>query len=99
MSKDNEMPSVLGWLHGRFATPHGAIVIMTVIAAALGVFGVNPYQVDNLTQITLASNIGTSLVYGATSIIALVAFASRHDKHLVKHIVVPGLGAAMNIVE
>jgi APA family basic amino acid/polyamine antiporter len=99
MSKDNEMPSVLGWLHGRFATPHGAIIIMTVVAAALGAFGVNPYQVDNLTQITLASNIGTFLVYGATCIIALVAFASRHDKHLVKHIVLPGLGAAMNVVE
>jgi hypothetical protein len=38
-------------------------------------------------------------VYGATCIIALIAFASRHDKHLVKHIVLPGLGAAMNIVE
>jgi amino acid transporter len=93
------MPSVLGWLHGRFATPHGAIIIMTVVAAALGIFGVNPYQVDNLTQITLASNIGTFLVYGATCIIALIAFASRHDKHLVKHIVLPSLGAAMNIVE
>jgi amino acid transporter len=99
MSKDKEMPSVLGWLHGRWATPHGAIIVMTVVAAALGVFGVNPYQVDNLTQITLASNIGTFLVYGATCIIALVAFASRPDKHLVKHIVLPGLGAAMNIFE
>jgi amino acid transporter len=99
MSRDREMPSVLGWLHGKWATPHGAIIVMTVVAAALGVFGVNPYQVDNLTQITLASNIGTFLVYGATCIIALIAFASRHDRHLVKHIAIPGIGAAMNIVE
>jgi amino acid transporter len=99
MSRDKEMPSVLGWLHGRWATPHGAIIIMTVVAAALGVFGVNPYQVDNLTQITLASNIGTFLVYGATCAIALIAFASRHDKHFIKHLAIPGLGAAMNIVE
>jgi amino acid transporter len=99
MSRDKEMPSVLGWLHGRFATPHGAIIVMTVVAAALGVFGVNPYQVDNLTQITLASNIGTFLVYGATCIIAVIAFASRHDKHIIKHIALPGIGAAMNIVE
>src|SRR3984893_16847404 len=99
MSKDNEMPSVLGWLHGRFATPHGAIIVMTVVAAALGVFGVNPYQVDNLTQIPLASNIGTFLVYGATCAIALIACASPHDKHFIKHLAIPGLGAAMNIVE
>jgi len=99
MSKDKEMPSVLGWLHGRWATPHGAIIVMTIVAAALGVFGVNPYQVDNLTQITLASNIGTFLVYGGTCIIALVAFASRHDRHLVKHIAIPAIGAAMNIIE
>jgi amino acid transporter len=99
MSKDKEMPSVLGWLHGKWATPHGAIIVMTVVAAALGVFGVNPYQVDNLTQITLASNIGTFLVYGATCTIALIAFASRADKHIVKHIMLPGLGALMNVVE
>jgi basic amino acid/polyamine antiporter, APA family len=99
MSKDREMPSVLGWLHGKWATPHGAIIVMTVIAAALGVFGCNPYQVDNLTQITLASNIGTFLVYGSTCIIALVAFASRADKHLIKHIAIPGVGAIMNIFE
>jgi amino acid transporter len=72
---------------------------MTIVAAALGIFGVNPYQVDNLTQITLASNIGTFLVYGATCVIALIAFASRPDKHLVKHIALPGIGAAMNVVE
>ncbi len=34
-----------------------------------------------------------------TCIIAVVAFASRHDKHLVKHIFAPGLGALMNIGE
>src|ERR1700738_4622913 len=93
------MPSGLGWLHGKWATPHGGIIVMTIIAAALGAFGANPYQVDNLTQITLASNIGTFLVYGTTCVIALVAFASRAARHLIKHIAIPGIGAAMNIVE
>jgi basic amino acid/polyamine antiporter, APA family len=99
MGKDKEMPSILGWLHGKWATPHGGIIVMTVVAAALGAFGANPYQVDNLTQITLASNIGTFLVYGTTCVIALVAFASRHDRHPVKHLAIPGVGAVMNIVE
>ena len=99
MAKDKEMPGLLGLLHGRFATPHAGIWILVTLSAALGIFGANPHQVDNLTQITLASNTGTFLVYGFTCVIAVVAFASRHDKHLVKHIVIPGVGALMNIAE
>jgi amino acid transporter len=99
MAKDKEMPGILGLLHGRFATPSGGIWILVALSAALGIFGANPHQVDNLTQITLASNTGTFLVYGATCIIALVAFASRHDRHPLKHYVIPGLGAFMNIAE
>ena len=38
-------------------------------------------------------------MYGSTCIIALIAFASRHDKHPIKHYVIPGLGAFMNIAE
>jgi len=99
MAKDKEMPSILGLLHGEFATPHAGIWILVIISAALGVFGADPHQVDNLTQITLASNTGTFLVYGFTCVIALVAFASRHDKHLVKHFAIPGIGALMNFAE
>ena len=99
MAKDKEMPSVLGLLHGRFATPHGGIWVLVAVSAALGIFGANPHQVDNLTQMTLASNTGTFLVYGFTCMIALVAFASRHDKHPIKHLLIPGVGALMNIAE
>jgi APA family basic amino acid/polyamine antiporter len=99
MAKDKEMPGVLGLLHGSFATPQAAIIVLTVLSAAIGIFGSVPWQVDNLTQITLASNTGTFLVYGATCLIAVVAFASRHDKHFVKHLAVPGVGALMNLAE
>jgi hypothetical protein len=75
------------------------VLVLTIVSAAFGVFGCNPYQVDNLTQITLASNLGTFIVYGATCGIALVAFASRHDRHLVKHIAIPGLGLVLNVFE
>jgi len=97
MAKDKEMPSLLSALHGRFATPHAGIWVLTALSAVIGIYGV--HTVDNLTQITLASNIGTFLVYGMTCVICLVAFASRHDRHSVKHIVLPGFGALMNIVE
>jgi amino acid transporter len=97
MAKDREMPGILGLLHGRFATPHGGIVVLTAVSAAFGIYGVK--SVNTLTQITLASNTGTFLVYGMTCLIALVAFASRHDKHLFKHRFIPGLGLMMNVAE
>jgi APA family basic amino acid/polyamine antiporter len=97
MAKDKELPSVLGLLHGRFATPYGGLAVLTVLSAAIGIYGV--HTVDNLTQITLASNTGTFLVYGMTCLVAVVAFASRHDRHVVKHLVLPGLGLLMNVAE
>jgi len=97
MARDREMPSVLGLLHGRYATPHGGIVVLTAVSALIGIYGV--HNVDNLTQITLASNIGTFLVYGMTCLVAVVAFASRHDRQVVKHLALPGLGLVMNVAE
>ena len=97
MAKDKEMPGILGLLHGRYATPHGGVFVLTVVSALFGVYGVK--SVNALTQITLASNTGTFIVYGMSCIICLVAFASRHDRHPVKHYLIPGLGALMNIGE
>jgi basic amino acid/polyamine antiporter, APA family len=99
MAKDKEMPGILGLLHGRFATPHGGILILTLLSAAIGVYCATPYNVDNITQVTLASNTGTFLVYGMTCVIAVVAFAERHDRHVLKHAVIPGIGALMNLAE
>ncbi len=99
MAKDKEMPGLLSLLHGRFATPHGAILVLTLVSAALGVYCATPYNVDNITQITLASNTGTFLVYGGTCLIAFIGFAQRHDRHLIKHFAVPGIGALMNLAE
>jgi len=97
MAKDKEMPSILGLLHGKYATPHGGVFVLTVVSALFGIYGVK--SVNTLTQITLASNTGTFIVYGMSCIICFIAFASRHDRHVVKHYLVPGLGALMNIGE
>lgn len=97
MARDKEMPSLLGLLHGKYATPHGGVLVLTVVSALFGVYGVK--SVNTLTQITLASNTGTFIVYGMSCIICFIAFASRHDRHLLKHYVVPGVGALMNIGE
>ena len=85
----------MGLLHGQFATPHAGIWVLTAVSAALGVYGV--YSVDTVTQITLASNFGTFLVYGMTCIITIVAFTQRQDKHFFKHYAVPGVGFLMNL--
>src|SRR4029077_16336051 len=97
MARDKEMPGILGLLHGRFATPHGGIMVLTALSAAIGVYCATPYNVDNITQVTVASNTGTFLVYGMSCVIAIVAFASRHDRHVFKHFVIPALGAFMNV--
>src|SRR5581483_7115264 len=97
MAKDKEMPGILGLLHGKFATPHGGIIVLTALSAAIGVYCATPYNVDNITQVTIASNTGTFLVYGLSCVIAIVAFAHRHDRHVIKHYLVPGLGALMNL--
>ena len=97
MARDKEMPSIFGLLHGKFATPHSGIWILVGVSALFGIYGVQPSQVDNITQITLASNVGTFFVYGLTCIIAIVGFAHRHDKSWFKHYVIPSLGALMNV--
>ena len=97
MARDKEVPSILGLLHGKFATPHAGIWVLTAVSAAFGVYGV--YSVDTVTQITLASNFGTFLVYGITCVVAIVAFSTRGDRHFIKHYAVPGIGALMNLAE
>ena len=96
MSKDKEMPSVFGLLHGRFATPQWGIWVLVAMSAAFGAYGV--INVDHLTQITLASNTGTFLVYGFTNLICLIAFWSRPGANFMKHKVVPLLGFLANLM-
>jgi APA family basic amino acid/polyamine antiporter len=96
MGKDGELPSVLGLLHGQYATPHWGIWILVVVSAIFGAYGV--LNVDNLTRITLASNFGTFLVYGLTNLIALIAFWGRPSASMLKHTIVPVLGLAANLL-
>src|SRR5919198_1808100 len=96
MAQDAEMPELLGLLHGRFATPHFAVVAMIVVSAIIGMIGT--VSVVTLTGITLASNFGTFVLYALTCLWALIAFAGRPDFNWFKHLVVPGLGLLANLV-
>lgn len=96
IGKDKEVPAILGMLHGRFSTPHYGVLIMGIVSAVIGAFGV--LSVRNLTAIILLSNIGTFLLYGITNVVAFVAFRETPQYHNIKHFVVPFLGVITNVL-
>ena len=96
MGKDKELPAVFGFLHGQFLTPHAAVIVLVIVSAAVGSYGV--LSIDNLLQVTLVSNIGTFLLYGMTCIICLIAFAGVAERKVFSTIVAPLLGAILNLV-
>ncbi|HEX3043127.1 MAG TPA: APC family permease, partial [Bacillota bacterium] len=95
MAKDKEVPSVLGMLHPKHATPHTGVWIITIISGIIGAFGV--LTVTNLLAVTFLQNIGTFVVYGLTNLIALVAFLRHPKRNAVTHIIVPVLGFLTNL--
>jgi len=95
MGKDTELPVVFGFLHGRFRTPHVGVIVLTLVSAIIGSYGV--LSIDKLTQVTLISNIGTFLLYGMTCIICLVAFAGVKGRSLYGTLIAPVLGCVLNI--
>ncbi len=95
MGRDEEVPAILGLLHGKYATPHFGVWLMAIVSAVIGGFGV--LSVVNLTAVTLLSNIGTFLLYGLTNLVAFVAFRRAPQARTIKHVLVPVLGVIANI--
>src|SRR5437879_11746766 len=62
MGRDKEMPGVLGLLHGKYATPHDGIWILTAITERQGIYCVQ--NGDHLTQFPMDSTTGHDLVTG-----------------------------------
>ncbi len=96
MGKDSELPVVFGFLHGKYRTPHVGVIILTTLSAIIGAYGV--LSVDNLTQVTLVSNIGTFLLYGMTCIVCIVAFAGVVGRGVFSTVLAPALGALLNVL-
>ncbi len=95
MAQDKEMPEMLGALHGKYATPHVGVWVLVAVSAILGSIGV--LSVTALTGITLASNIGTFVLYALICALTFVTFIGRSEFHSVKHAIVPILGLLGNI--
>jgi len=96
MAQDREMPEPLGLLHGSFATPHFAVWVMVAVSAVIGAIGT--LSVVSLTAVTLASNLGTFVLYALTCVWTVVAFTGRNDYNWFRHTLVPVLGLLANVV-
>jgi len=96
MAEDRELPSFLGFIHKKYASPHTAIWMLAAVSSLIGIIGVQ--SVRGLTGITLASNFGTFVLYGAVCIWTFIAFKKRKDFNPFKHAFIPLMGLIMNIV-
>jgi APA family basic amino acid/polyamine antiporter len=96
MAEDRELPHFLGFLHRKYASPHTAIWALVAVSIVIGCIGVQ--SVRGLTGITLASNFGTFVLYGAVCVWTFIGFRKRADFNMFKHFVIPFLGLIMNVV-
>ena len=96
MADDRELPTMLSFMHGTFSTPHVALVTLIIATSAIAAVGVR--SVVGLIGITLASNLGTFILYGLTCVWTIVAFKGRNDFNILKHGIIPALGVLTNIV-
>ncbi len=97
MAQDAEMPEVMGLLHDKYATPYMGVIIMIVVSAIVGTVGVLG-GVMALTGITLASNLGTFVLYALICAVTLAAFAGTKQFNLLRHGVIPVLGTIANVI-
>jgi amino acid transporter len=96
MAEDRELPEMLSFMHGTFSTPHMAMWTLVAVSSVIAAVGVR--SVVGLTGITLASNLGTFILYGLTCIWTIIAFKGRKDFNPVKHAIIPGLGLLTNLI-
>ncbi len=97
MAKDKEMPELMGLMHGKFATPHTAVWILTIVSAIIGAIGTYNTAVAQ-TGISLASNLGTFILYMLICIWTIIAFNGRKEKNHFLHMLIPILGFITNLI-
>jgi amino acid transporter len=90
MAQDNEMPEILGALHDKHYTPHKGVWTLVAVSAILG--GIGVISVTALTGVTLASNIGTFVLYALICGLTFITFIGKADFNGFKHGVIPFIG-------
>lgn len=97
MALDDDMPEVMGMLSGRLATPYTGVVLMVIVSAIIGSIGVIGGAVT-LTGITLASNLGTFILYGLICAVTIIAFAGAKEFNPLRHRLIPAAGLIANAI-
>ena len=97
MAQDAEMPDIMGLLHDEYATPYVGVIVMVVVSGIIGTIGVVGGVVA-LTGITLASNLGTFVLYALICGLTVVAFMGSKQFSVLQHSILPVLGVIANIV-
>ena len=88
-------PVIFGFLHGKFRTPHVGVIVLTIISAIIGSYGV--LNADNLVQVAVVSNIGTFILYGVTCIGVCYCLCSCAWTWHLWFLIARILGAVLNI--
>src|SRR6266508_2271378 len=96
MAKDQEMPEIIGLMHGKYATPAAATWMLVGISADIGAIG--GLSVGTQTGLGIASNLGTFILYGLICIWPLIAFNGRPDRNVFLHVVIPVIGLLTNLL-
>ncbi|HEX7976368.1 MAG TPA: APC family permease, partial [Anaerolineales bacterium] len=97
MAQDSEMPDILGLLHKKYTTPYFAVFLMVIVSGLIATIGVLG-GVMALTGITLASNLGTFILYALICGLTMVAFVGSQGFRFIKHAAIPVLGLLANVV-
>jgi amino acid transporter len=96
LGRERVLPSWLGHVHSRHASPHRASLVQTalniVVVGIFAVAGLNPYTNLATSMIGLGT-LGIVLLQAATSLSVIGFFRNRADRHLWKTFILPGLGA------
>jgi amino acid transporter len=97
MAQDAEIPDIMGMLHDKYATPFVGVVIMVIISGVIATIGVLG-GVMALTGITLASNLGTFVLYALICGLTFVAFVGTAEFNWFKHALIPFAGLVVNVI-
>jgi amino acid transporter len=96
MALDKEMPSVLSFLHPRYATPYVTVLLLSGVSAVIGSAGVLG-GIPVLMGIILACNLGAFILYGLLCLLTITAFTNKPEFNLFKHQILPGIGLVINL--
>jgi len=94
MAMDHEMPAIFGKLSAKGTPVYGICIcgVWTTLVGSVGAMG----GTMTLTAVTLASNVGTFVLYGAVCIVTIVAFRKTKQENMLLQLIVPAIGLFLN---